>query len=126
MMTEAKVKQLQHESDSWKRLLVFIMDENIQLKNRIPEILKVKVNDTLLDGIETFQNKFVNQDQLISLLRNDISNLGEILLGGIYQDYNINEVESKIQKLRNAIINTEKEFSKLKFDFNTYLSENIY
>ena len=53
-MPELKLKQLQNESDSWKKLLGFMMDENIRLKNRLSELLKDKFDKNLLEEVESF------------------------------------------------------------------------
>ena len=55
-MPELKLKQLKYESDTWKRLLDFMMDENIQLKNRLSEVLKDQFDKNLLDDVERFQS----------------------------------------------------------------------
>lgn len=126
MGTTMKLKQLQHESDSWKRLLAFIMDENIHLKNRLTEVLKDKFNKNLLDDLEYFHNNFIREDEMIRLMRNDIVELDELLVKEIFEDGKIiKQVERKLHKLHNDLENIQKQFGKLKFEFNNYLSENI-
>lgn len=121
-----KLKQLQHESDGWKRLLAFIMDENIHLKNRLTEVLKDKFNKNLLDDLEYFHNNFIREDEMIRLMRNDIVELDELLVKEIFEDGKIiKQVERKLHKLHNDLENIQKQFGKLKFEFNNYLSENI-
>jgi regulator of replication initiation timing len=125
-MPELKLKQLQYEADTWKRLLGFMMDENIHLKNRISQILKDRFDENLLEEVEVFQNNFVKEDALIGLLRNDVAELDKLLQKEVFEDGTIvKNVESKLKKLRHNIKNAEKQFGKLKMDFNNYLSENI-
>jgi len=122
-----KLKQLQHESDSWKRLLAFIMDENVCLKNRLTEVLKDKFNKNLLEDLEYFHSNFVSEDEMIRLLRNDIVELDKLLVKEIFEDGGIiKQVERKLHKLHNDLENIQMQFGKLKLDFNNYLSENIY
>ena len=125
-MPELKLKQLQYESDTWKRLLGFMMDENIHLKNRLSEVLKDKFDKNLLVEIEGFQNNFIKEDELIGLLRNDVAGLDKLLEREIFEDGKIvNEIDRRLKNLRNNIVYAEEQFGKLKLEFNNYLSENI-
>lgn len=121
-----KLKQLQHESETWMRLLDFMMSENIHLKNRLSEILKEQFDEKLLSGVENFQNTFLKQDQLIELLRNEVAELNELFLNTLPGTAAIeNEIDAKLIKLRDTMITTEREFGKIKLQFNSYISQNI-
>jgi hypothetical protein len=125
-MPELKLKQLQYESDTWKRLLGFMTEENIHLKNRLSEILKEKFDNSLLEEVEIFQNRFVREDELIGLLREDIAALDKLLKREIFEDGKImREVDRGLRNIRRNISVAERQFAKLKLDFNSYLSENI-
>lgn len=121
---ELILKQLLHESDTWKRSLGYIIEENIHLKNRLSSILKDRFDKSLLGQLESFQTRFLKEDERIRLLRNDIVELDKLLNNpeaGTLQ----NEINQKRKKIRNNIISTENQFGKLKIEFNSYLSENI-
>ncbi len=121
-----KLKQLQHESDSWKRQLAFMTEENIFLKNRISEILKNGTDSETLAEIENFHTSFINEDELIGLLRNDIAEYDKWLERERFEDgHIISKVQKKMKELRHGIATAEAKFGKLKSDFNNYLSENI-
>jgi Txe/YoeB family toxin of Txe-Axe toxin-antitoxin module len=125
-MPEFKLKQLQYESDTWKRLLAFMMDENVHLKNRLSEVLKDGADDSMLNEMENFQNIFVSEDEQIRLLRKDISELEKLLVREVFEDGKIiKQVNKKLKMLRNNIVEAENKFSRLKSDFHSYLSENI-
>lgn len=125
-MPELKLKQLQYEVDTWKRLLGFMMEENIHLKNRLSEVLKYKFDNNLLEEVDGFQSRFIKGDELVSLLRNDVAELDKLLVREVFEDGRIvKQVDKKLKTLRNNIRNAEKEFGKLKTEFNSYLSENI-
>ena len=125
-MPELKLKQLKFESDTWKRLLDFMMDENIQLKNRLSEVLKDQFDKNLLDDVERFQSHFIKEDQLIGLMRNDIAELDALLIENLLDDeMSMQNVHLKLKRLRNNIKNAEMQFSNLKLDFYNYLSENL-
>lgn len=121
----AKVNQLQIEINTWKRFLNFIMEENISLKNRLADILKNGFDRKLLDKLEDFQTKFIRQDEIVSLLRNEIAELDEYFNSNSPDGIESILIDDKIDFLRNQILNSEKHFFQLHFNFNTYLSENI-
>jgi hypothetical protein len=125
-MPDLKLKQLQYERDTWKRLLGFMMDETIHLKNRLSEILKYKFDKNLLEEAENFQSSFLKEDELISLLRNDVAELDKLLVREVFEDGKIiKEIERRLKRLRNNIITAERQLGKLKLEFNSYLSENM-
>jgi len=121
-----KLIQLKYEIDTWKRLIGFMVEENVHLKNRISEILKNSFSKNLLEGLETYQGRFIKEDVLIGLIRNDVADLDK-LLGSVlfYDEKVIKEIGRKLNMLRNNIRNVERHFSKLKLEYNHYLSKNI-
>ncbi len=125
-MPALKTKLLRYESDSWKRSLGFMMEENIHLKNRLSEVLQNKIDKSLLEEIERFQSSFIKEDELVSLLRNDIAELDKLLMRERYEDGEIQKkLSRKVKTLRNNINIAEKQFLKLKSEFTSYLLENI-
>lgn len=125
-MPEMKLKQLLYESDTWKRLLGFMMDENIHLKNRISDILRNGFDKNLLEEMENFQSRFIKEDQLIGLLRHEMAELEKLLAREVFEDGKIlKEIDRKLRIFRNNIIAAEVQFGKLKMEFNSYLSANI-
>jgi hypothetical protein len=125
-MPELKLKQLQYESDTWKRLLVFMQEENVHLKNRLSEVLKDKFNNNLLEEVEVFQAGFVKEDELISFLRNEVAEIDSELLKDIFVDGKINKgLEKKLNRLRKNLTSAEKRFDKMKLAFKNYLAQNI-
>jgi len=83
-----KLKQLQYEAGTWKRLLLFMSDENICLKNRLSEILKGPFNGSLLDELENFQSRFIREDELLLFMRSDFVALDKLLQ---LDDYDLEE-----------------------------------
>jgi hypothetical protein len=125
-MPALKLKQLQHESDAWKRTLGFMSDENIHLKNRLSEVLTSNCNRVFIEAIDVFQTGFVKEDELIALLRNNVSHLDRLFISGIFEDEKaITQIQGKVNNLRNDLMLVEKQFCKLKSDFNNYLSEHL-
>jgi hypothetical protein len=125
-MSDDKLLQLRYESETWKRLLGFMMDENVHLKYRLSDVLKNNFNKQLLEQLESFQSNFVKVDELISVLRNDLADLDKRLLWEIPEDgKTIRDIEIKMKTIRNNISNAEKQFSQLKTEFISFLSENM-
>ena len=125
-MSYMKLRQLQYESDTWKRLLGFMREENILLKNRLSEILKDRFDKNLLEEVEAFQSDFIKKDELLVLLRNDVAELDKLLVKDKVGDQKtMKDIYDKLAKLRNNIINAEMQFGNLKLAFNNYLAENI-
>jgi hypothetical protein len=120
-MPETKLKQLRYTSNTWKHLLGSMTEENIRLKSRLSEILKGKCNNSLLEKAEIFQNSFIKEDELISLLRNDIAELDKLLEKALFEAGTmIEEAERKSGSLNNKIEIAQKQFGKLKLEFSSY------
>jgi predicted RNase H-like nuclease (RuvC/YqgF family) len=120
------LKQLRYECDTWKRELCFMQGENVRLKTRLSEILREGIDNNLLEEIEDFQNRFVREDAVIGVLRNEIAELDRLLANEVFKDgATIRKSDNKIKSLRQTIIATEKDFIRLKSEFNSYIRENI-
>jgi hypothetical protein len=120
------IQQFKHETETWKRLLEFIQAENVFLKTRLAQITKADVGNQLLEQSEYFQNQFISEDELIGMLRHEVSEQGDLLTRELFEDGSImKEVIRHQKKLRKEIEIAEQKFNKLKFEFNNYLSENL-
>ncbi len=118
--------QLQYETDTWKRLLDFMMEENINLKTRLSDIIKEKFNKNALEALDDFQSNFIKEDELISLLRNEVAELDKLFGAEPFDGGKISkEIDSKLERLRNNILIAERQFGKLNLEFNNYLSLNM-
>ena len=125
-MSELKLKQVRYESEAWKRLLDFMMEENIHLKNKFCDVLKDGFNSCLVEELEVFLSSFIKQDEFINLLRNDLAQLNKLLKNeGVKGEEVMNEIDRRLHEFRNKILTAERRFSDLKIDFNNYLSENL-
>lgn len=124
-MQELVLKQIQYECETWKRLLAFMMDENVHLKNRLSEILKTGEGTVTLQQIEDFQAGFLKGDELIKVLRSDVFELDRMLNKELFEDgITEKEIRKKLNKIRINIPLAERQFDKLKTDFNNYLLAN--
>ena len=125
-ISNLKIKQFQHETSTWKRMLDFMQEENIHLKNRLSDVLKESFNKKMLDDVEIFQNNFIKADELIILLKNELVGIEKSLLTKFFVPEEMNRaIEIPIKKMRINIDTAEKHFTKMNNDFNNYLSENL-
>lgn len=126
-MPELRLQQLQFEADALKRLLTFMMEENVYLKNRISEILKNAFENKILEKIEIFQNRFIMEDELVGLLRNDVAELDKLLHAQELKADKmvVEDITRKIRKLSYNMENTESQFMRLKAEFNNFLLDHI-
>jgi Txe/YoeB family toxin of Txe-Axe toxin-antitoxin module len=125
-MSYLKKKQLQYEINNLKRLLDFITDENVHLKNRIAEILSDRFDTYLLEEVDNFQSSLVKEDALIVLLRNEITEVDSLLAKETNKDTDLKKkIETRLKRLQRNMHTAEKQFGKLKLQFHRFLSKNI-
>jgi len=122
-ITEMKIKNLKNEIDTWVRALNYIQEENIFLKNRLSEIIKNDVSEAALEQFEYFQNQLINKDTITGLLRHDIADHCRSLEDPEQQSVNFSIILNKQDHFRKDINTMEKDFNKLKVEFNRYLAQ---
>ena len=62
-MPEVKIKNLQSESNGWKRSLGYMSDENIQMKTRLSAILQENFDIALLPQVENFHTLLLKEEE---------------------------------------------------------------
>jgi len=100
------------------------MEENINLRIWLSEIIKEKIDHTSLKTLEDFQSNFININELTDSLRNEVAELEKLFWKEPFDGGKIN-VEKKMEQLRNDINSAERQFGKLNLEFNSYLSKII-
>lgn len=121
-----KIEQFLHENITWKRLLDFFNQENSYLKNRLSEVVDRATDKTLISTAEHFQNEFILNDECIQDIGKDIKLQEKSLQLTLAQKKLPDQRVCKMQdKLRNEMFYLEKEFSKLKNEFNQYLLSTV-
>jgi hypothetical protein len=120
-----QLKLLYHETGTWKRMLWWMMEENITLKNRLTSILKRDIDKTALEELELFQSGFINEDILIGILRKELTELDRLISERPEDKINGTEIDRRHHSLRNHIVIAQKQFSRLKRDFNDCASTLI-
>jgi hypothetical protein len=126
MTHNKKVTQFRHESDTWKRYLQFIQQENNHLKTRLSQVLQHDTDEQFLERAEYFQSKFIAEDDTVNMLRQDIHELDTMLSKEMPEDATtVKELQKRLKKMNKDMEIVERQFSKLKSDFNLYLSESL-
>jgi hypothetical protein len=121
-MSEFELAQLQLEITAWRRGLHFMMEENIAQKERLSDSLRKRSEPEFLEEAEQFLSRFIRKDLLIGILRSDLSEVDGIISQSA-NSVNPDEVRTLVKKVRNDIHSLERQFSKLRYEFNVFLSE---
>jgi hypothetical protein len=120
---QSTIRQFQHESDSWKRMLEKLVCQNDYLKNQLTERLdEGNTGRAFLEVAEEYLNRFIAQDEIMNLIRHDISVYDQLLLKRKYSDEDLEElIEQKNEKMRMELRILDKTFHDLKIQFNNFL-----
>lgn len=124
-MPGLQLRPLQHEIDSWRRLLCFIIDENIHMKQRLSEWLQATHQDELLEKAEHFQNAFIRQDDDVLFLRSEMAAIDKLLLREfITAGSAVDEATEKMKTVRHNLASLETRFNKVKSAFTNFLLQS--
>lgn len=121
---QLKIKRYKQAASTWRRMLVFLTDENTELKLRLAEILKdTTASAGLLEEAEQYLSQFTQQDEVIRLARGDIAAL-ELLLTkeNFEQEADFKQVDKSYKQLNRELEKLEREINAQKFKFNTFLT----
>ena len=122
LMEHNKTDQVLHECMAWERLLDFFKQENSYLKTRLSEVLDNKTDKDFLALAEHFQNQFILKDEFVDEMAHDVREQQQILTDlHTKKTFPEDRFIKKQQKLRNEMEYLEKEFTRLKNEFNKYL-----
>jgi len=118
-------EEIKYENEVGKKLLQGLQQDNVLLKNKLSEILKLNIRDGVLEKAENFQTSFLLADERISFLRKDNMELCRQFLKATGDRNAIEELSQKQKQLKKQIKQEEKEFNKLKLAFNSYIASVI-
>ena len=118
--------QFRSEKETWGRTLDSLIEEDVNLKMRLSEILKNmnQRDDELLERIEHFHNRLLSVIETIGFLRLEVTKIEKEL----YQVYSLNignlsELWQKQMKLRKEMERAEYDFHVLKFNLNNFIAD---
>ena len=121
-MEKSKTDQVVQECMAWERLLDFFKQENSHLKIRLSEVLDNKTDKDFLALAEHFQNQFILKDEFVDEMSHDVREQEQNLVTLADKKATIEEnLIKKQQKIRNEMEFLEKDFNRMKNEFNKYL-----
>jgi predicted nucleotidyltransferase len=122
------LEQLIYEVETWKRLIVFIKNENLMRINRLNEIIKSNDDKNILNKIENFQVQFLTLEEIFYILNNEVAVQGNRLMLVHKKEYEI-DIILLIKQQQDIRLNMEKlinKINKIKSDFFQEFSEKLY
>lgn len=120
--------QLIYEVDTWKRLIVFIKNENLMRINRLNDIIKSNNDKNILFKIENFQVQFMMLEEIYFILNNEVIEQQNRLMLIKKKQYEIDLIQI-IKQQQDIRVNLEKlinKINKIKADFFQEFSEKLY
>lgn len=120
---EINISQLNYEIARWRSLLENYRVENTILKNHLAAALDKNMNENKLASAEYFQNEFLRKDEIINILKHDIRLQEKKLTDGFSADNTFprKETIAAQDSLRDHICFLEKEFTRLREEFQHYI-----
>lgn len=106
----------------WLATLEGLKQDNIIMKNRLSDVLKKEVEHSFVEKAEFFQQLFIDKEQILDLLRHDITAL-EINLDKSGQDKSNDNLFEHAQLLENELMRVVFEFNQMKILFEHFLLE---
>jgi hypothetical protein len=105
------------EASGWLKILDSLQQENVRLKNRIADVIRMDVDGNMLDQAELMLSSIINKEAVISLLRRDIvQHLKDIQPGSAIQ---------KHTNLKEDIGKMQQELQRLTVDLTSYIETSV-
>lgn len=125
-MNELNLLQLQHESETWNRSLNMMNDEIIRFKTRLSEVLRTGFDNSLLNDLEHFQTRFLEADEWIIILRNELAEMNMLMIRVKHEQEQLQpKLEPFTNLMRKHIAVVQDKFNQLQSAFNVFLSASI-
>ncbi|MFA6059149.1 MAG: hypothetical protein WC756_13175 [Taibaiella sp.] len=108
------------ECRKWQTVLNELRTRNVQLKEQLSQAIKGDVSLSFVEQAEIFQQKFVEKDQILELLRHDVrAMLDKLLEHGI-----TGTVERQYSLLKKDIAKLMDEFYQMEMSFSEFVASN--
>ncbi|MBL0356998.1 MAG: hypothetical protein IPP72_08985 [Chitinophagaceae bacterium] len=118
----SKTEQFLQECAGWLRLLDFFKQENSYLKTRLSVVMDHKRDRDFLNEAEHYQNLFILKDEFINEIAKDAKMHEDKIKQALLHKRPLEDkLARQQQKLRNEVEHLEKEFTRMKNDFNKEL-----
>ena len=122
------IEQLIYEVETWKRLIVFIKNENLMRINRLNDIIKSNNDKNILFKIENFQVQFLTLEEIYFVLNDEVLEQQNRLMLVYKKEYEI-DIILLIKEQQDIRLNIEtliNKINKIKADFFQEFSEKLY
>jgi uncharacterized protein YdcH (DUF465 family) len=108
------------ECRKWQAVLNELRTRNVQLKEQLSQAINGEVSLSFVEQAELFQQKFVEKDQILELLRYDVKSMLDKLLehliaGGAERQYTI---------LKKDMVKLMDEFHFMEISFSQFVASN--
>ena len=120
--------QFRYEASSWKRVLEFIKQENIQVKNHLAEVVRFSDADQFaLNDVEFLLNNLLQIEAGVGLILKDVQSFEKLIDKEFYVDGSYMSLIHKRQMIIKDLKNIETQFKNVQsqadsFLYNTLLS----
>ncbi len=128
IMKNIIIEQLIYEVETWKRLIVFIKNENLMRINRLNDIIKSDNDKNILFKIENFQVQFLTLEEIYFVLNDEVIEQQNRLMLIHKKEYDI-DIILLIKEQQDIRLNIEtliNKINKIKADFFQEFSEKLY
>jgi hypothetical protein len=117
MTEKLSVLEKANQTKKWKRLLDRLQQKNIVQKYHLAEMLKqYQGKDDFVLLAEHYQNRFLQQDEALRLMRNDVAALEDLAIKNQYE--NIHHHKKKLEKEMKAF---RSNFKRISSEFAIFL-----
>lgn len=119
-----KIKRYRQGINTWRRMLVFLTEENNEQKMRLAEALKEGTATAgFIEEAENYLNNFTRQDDIIFQARQEIAELEKLLTkDALEQEDALKKIDTRYKQLQKEMEKLEQAFNTLKFQFNRSLT----
>lgn len=108
------------ECRKWQTVLNELRTRNVQLKEQLSQAINGEVSLSFVEHAEFFQQKFVEKDQILELLRYDVKAMLDKLSEHLIAD----AAERQYTILKEDIAKLIDEFHRMEISFSQFVTSN--
>lgn len=120
-MKDTKNNQSVHEHKEWQKDIERLRQENALLKYRLSEMVDKDEENRFLQMAEYFQNELLLKDEMLKKLIKDLQEYSNVIEG---KSVLSQEIINTHGKLRDNILEFEKNFKQFSKEFNEKMLES--
>ena len=118
--------QFRYEASSWKRVLEFIKQENILVKNHLAEVIRFSDADEFsLNDVEFLLNNLLQIEAGVGLIMKDVQFFEKLIDKEIYVDGSYLNLIHKRQMIIKDLKNLEGQFKNAQSQADSFLYNTI-